>query len=196
MIPRLLSLCLVLLLCACASTVRIDGEQTIHNQMRVTVSQAWNKVQLPGGEQPYESWTQEGLRLDELRLWGGMGSGTALIKPLPKAPGAVAPPRVPTFVKGMSDEQLIGLFEQVYGADGSIVSVERVAPESFMGGRGLRVEFSRVRKNDELGFKGVGWLAVRQDRFYAAAYTAPRLHFFNRLYPRAVAVARSARPAV
>lgn len=190
---RLFAAALVLLLGACASTVRIDGEQTIHNQMKVSVTEAWNKVQIPGGEQPYEAWTQEGLRLDELRLWGGVASGTALIKPLPKAAGATTAPRVPTFDKSMGAEQIINLFEQMYGADGSIVTIERVEPAAFVGERGVRVEFSRVRKGDELTFKGVGWFAVRQDRLYAAAYTAPRLHFFGRLSPRAEAVARSAR---
>jgi hypothetical protein len=38
----------------------------------------------------------------------------------------------------------------------------------------------------------VGWLAVSQGKLYAATFVAPRLYFFDLLYPRALAVVGTA----
>ena len=183
----------VLLLSACASTVRIDGEQVVRERMIVTVSDAWNMVKFPGGEQPYDAWTQDGLPLDHLRFWVAVSDGKPLMNPLPKAAGAAEAPRVPTFTKGMQHEQLVKLFESLYSADGSLVSVSKVEPSNFAGAKGVRFEFTVISKGSEVNSLGVGWASVHNDALYAATFVAPRLHFFPRLFPRAEAVVRTAR---
>jgi hypothetical protein len=173
--------------CASTSIEQVDGERALGDSLVVRVDSAWNKMNLPGSKEPYETWTQEGLTLDHLRFWSGVPSGQAIAQPSSAPAGGVAP-RVPTFVSGMSPEQLVQLFEVLYASDGSLVTMGRVAPARFAGGEGLRFEFDWVRKEDDVQLKGVGWLAVRQGKLYAATFAAPRLHFFGRLYPQAQAV--------
>lgn len=190
---KLVCFIFVLLLSACASTVRIGGEQVVRERLSLTVDDAWNMVKIPGGEQPYDAWTQEGLPLDHLRFWAGIADGQPLMKPLPKAPGAIEAPRVPTFKRGMQPEQLVKLFETLYSADGSLVSFSKMEPAVFAGVKGVRFEFSVINKTNEVNSKGVGWVAVQDELLFASTFLAPRLHFFNRLYPRAEAVIRTAR---
>ena len=190
---KLLCLVVVLLLAACASTVRIGGEQVIRERLSVTVDDAWNMVKIPGGEQPYDAWTQEGLPLDHLRFWVKITDGRALMNPLPKAPGAAEAPRVPTFKSGMQPEQLVKFFETLYAADGSLVTISKVEPAVFAGVKGVRFEFSVISKTTEVQNKGVGWVVVQDGAMYASTFVAPRLHFFDKHFPRAEAVIRTAR---
>ncbi len=179
-------------LAGCASPIeKVDGERALGESLTVQVDSAWNRMNLPGAKEPYETWTQEGLTLDHLRFWSGVPSGQPIAQPRPAPAGGTAP-RVPTFMASMSPEQLVQLFETLYAADGSLITIGRVEPARFAGTNGLRFEFDWVRKQDDVQLKGVGWLAVSKGQLYAATFAAPRLYFFDRLYPRALAVVNTA----
>lgn len=183
---------LAALLAGCASVLKVEGEQNLGGRLAVRVGAAWNKFSLPGQAQPYESWTQEGLALDHLRLWPGVRDGQSLMAPV-QAPAGQKPPRVPVFRAGMAPDQLVSLFEALYAADGSQVQVTRIEPVSFAGQSGLRFELAIVRKRDEVQLSAVGWVAVRKDELFAMTYAAPRLGFFPRGRPGVEAIAASAR---
>ncbi|WBY02192.1 hypothetical protein PE066_01270 [Ramlibacter tataouinensis] len=190
---KLLPLLLAVLVAACANIAKVEGEQLVNQRMAIQLAEAWNKVSVPGDSQPYERWTQEGLSLDELRLWAGIRPGQPLMTlPPGNVPAGQKAPRVPTYAAGMAPDQLVSLFESVYSADGSLVSVTRVEPAQFAGERGVRFEFTVVRKRNDLQMSGVGWVSVRKDELFAASFVAPRLAFYPRLLPKAEAVARSA----
>ena len=96
---RLAALLPVLLLAACASMSSMQGEQVVNERLAVDVPQAWNKVTDRFVQDPYETWTQEGLPLDHLRFWGGVRPGQPLmIQPVlfSREPDA-RHPRGPTF---------------------------------------------------------------------------------------------------
>ncbi len=180
-------------LAGCASIEAVQGERALAGRLVVTVDPAWNRIRATEDKQPYDTWTQHGFTLDQLRLWPGIASGESLVAPRPAPPGGQRAPRVPTFRAGMSPDQLANLFEVLYAMDGSQVTLTRLDAAPFAGERGLRLEFSVLRQRDDLQLAGVAWMAVRQDRLYALAYTAPRLSFFGRGRPQAEAVAASAR---
>lgn len=191
---KLIALLLAALVAGCANIAKVEGEQLVNQRMAIQLTEAWNKVGIPGDTQPYERWTQEGLSLDELRLWAGIRPGQPLMTlPPGSVPAGQKAPRVPTYAAGMAPDQLVSLFESMYSSDGSLVSVTRVEPFQFAGERGVRFEFSVVRKRNDLQLGGVGWISVRQDELFAASFVAPRLAFFPRLLPKADAVVRSAR---
>lgn len=196
---RLVVLVLALLLAACSSMRRIDGEQVVHGRLAVQVSSAWNRVSDPWDVPPYETWTQEGVPLDHLRLWGGVRPGQPLvIKDAVYSRAADAKdPRVPTFRQGLSGEKLVSLFEEVYARAGP-VTITKVEPTVFAGLNGVRFEFTLARRSDDLNMRGVGWVAVRPDpmwgeELFAATFVAPRLGFYPRLLPMAEAVVNTAR---
>jgi hypothetical protein len=191
---RLICVVWVALLAGCASVVMVQGDQTVNNRMTVTVTEAWNKVPNVGNNQPFDVWTQEGLSLDHLRLWAAIKTGQSLMTlPSSSMSSAQKAPRAPTYKAGMPPDELVGLFEIMYAADGSIVNLTKVEPTSFAGESGVRFEFSVVRKSDDVQLRGVGWVAVRNNELFGATFVAPRLSFFPRLLPKAESVVGSAR---
>ncbi len=185
---------IVALLAACASVVKVEGDQVVNNRMKVTVAEAWNKVSVPGGKQPFDSWTQEGLSLDHLRLWAAVKSGQSLVELASgSTPAGAKARRVPTYRSGMPMDEIVNLFEMVYSADGSVVTLDKVSPGQFAGENGVHFEFSVARKRDGVQLKGVGWASVRNNELFAASFVAPRLAFYPRLLPKAQSVVTTAR---
>jgi hypothetical protein len=190
---KLIALLMVALLAACSTITKVEGEQSVNGRLLVQMPHAWNKL-ASGGGQPFDMWTQEGVTLDQLRMWAAIKPGEVLVKGAPRpVPAGEKAPRTPTYEKGMAPDQLVGLFETLYSADGSLVTMRRIEPDTFAGQPGVRFEFGLVRKGDDVQLSGVGWVAVRGDELYAATFTAPRLSFFPRLLPRAEGVVRTAR---
>lgn len=190
---KVLCVALVALLSACNSIVKMEGDQIVNGRLAVRVTEAWNKVSIPGNPQPYETWTQEGLTLDHLRLWAAVRDGQSLMTPPNTAANTATPPRQPTFTRDMPADQLVQLFEILYARDGSIVTMNKVEPATFVGEPGVHFEFSLTRKGDGVEMKGLGWAAVRKGELYAASFVAPKKFFFTRLAPKAASIIRTAR---
>lgn len=188
------ALLLAIALAGCTSVAKVEGEQVLNSRLTVQTGEVWNTVSLANSSQPYQVWTQEGLWLDHLRLWSAIRPGEVLHR---RGSGSLMPggkaPRLPTFQAGLALDQLVNLFENVYSADGSIVTMTRVEPAAFAGQPGVHFEFAMVRMADGLPLLGEGWAAVRNGELYAATFVAPRLSFYARLRPQAEAVVRSAR---
>lgn len=198
MLKRVVPLLLAALLAACSSMTRMEGEQAV-NKLAVDVPQAWNRIIDRWEIDPYETWTQEGLPLDHLRFWGGVRPGQPLMsKPATYSRAADAKERrVPTFRMGLTPEKLVDLFEEFYSTAGT-VTITKMEPTVFAGQKGVRYEFTVLRRRDDLTLQGVGWVAVRQDpvhgeELYAATFVAPKLAFYPRLLPMAEAVVKTAR---
>lgn len=187
---RLFLILFALLLAGCAAIVKVEGEQVVNNRLGVKLPTAWNRVAMH--QEPYELWTQDGVALDQLRFWAGVTPGQSLMR-VPNTPAGQKAPRVPTFAANMTPDQLVSLFEILYAADGSQVRITKVESGQFAGENGVRFEFTVTRKVNDLQLKGVGWAAVRNSELFAAAFTAPELAFYRRLYPKAEEVVRSAR---
>lgn len=194
MTRSVLALLLALLVAACASISKVEGEQVVNGRLVVTVPAAWNKVTDPWEGGPYDMWTQEGIPLDHLRLWAAVKPGKTLVaKPtvLLRAPGE-KDARYPTFSAGLPPDKLVSLFEALYANEGA-VEVTRVEPAVFAGVKGVRFEFTLARRADDVTLKVVGWVAVHKDELFAATFAAPRLTFFPKLLPMAEAVVKTAR---
>lgn len=196
---RLVLLLLALALAACTTISKMEGEQVVNDRLAVQVSSAWNQVRDPWEVDPYDTWTQEGIPLDHLRFWGGVRPGQPLMtKPAVFSRAADAKERrVPTFRPGLTPEQLVTLFEELYATAGP-VTITRVEPTVFAGHKGVRFEFTLARRSDDLNLQGVGWVSVRPDpvwgeELFAATFVAPRLSFYQRLLPMAEAVVKTAR---
>lgn len=188
------SLLLAMALAGCMSISKVDGEQVVQGKLAVQVPAAWNRMRDPFDVQPYETWTQEGLPLDHLRIWAGLQPGQPLVsKPVEYLPREdQRAQRVPTFRSHMPPEKLVNLFEELYAASGT-VQVTRVEPAVFAGEKGVHFEFTLARREDDVMLKGSGWLAVKGGELYAATFVAPRMTFYPRLLPMAEAVVKTAR---
>lgn len=188
---KLLLLAIALIIVGCANIVKVDGEQTINSKMTVKLPQAWNKVNVAASQQPYELWTQDGVFVDQLRIWAGISNGANLVV-APQKNSQGKAPRVPVFTAGMKLDQIASLFEQMYAIDGSAVTLDKVEPATFGAKQGVRVEFSVVVQSSNLQLKGVAWAAEHKGQLYAISYVAPRLSFFPRYVPQVQDIANSA----
>lgn len=195
---RLALVLLALALAACTSISRMEGEQVVNDRLVIQVPGAWNKVSDFWTVDPYDTWTQEGIPLDNLRFWGGLHPGQTLVQREVGFSRAAdsRDPRTPTFRAGLGAEQLVALFEEVYAHAGT-VNITKVEPAVFAGQQGVRFEFTLARRSDDLDMLGVGWIAVHPDPtwgedLYAATFVAPRLSFFHRLLPMAEQVVKTA----
>lgn len=192
-------LALALMLAACTTLSKMEGDQVVNEKLAVQVPSAWNRVNDPWVVDPYDTWTQEGMPLDHLRFWGGVRPGQPLMTKwavFSRAPDAKEP-RVPTFRPGLTPEKLVSLFEELYATAGP-VTITKVEPTVFAGQKGVRFEFTLARRRDDLAMRGVGWVAVKPDatygeELYAATFVAPKLSFYQRLLPMAEAVVKTAR---
>jgi hypothetical protein len=186
-----LALCVAAALVGCAQLTHVaSGNVTIKQRMVVTVDQPWNQFQRVGTD-PTPTWTQEGLRVDELRFYVALKDGE-LIAPTPAEPKGQKPL---AFKSSMQTNDILALFESLYSRGGSSFALEKVTPATFLGQPGFSFEFSSIRKSDEVRLRGVGWGTVRSGELYAITYTAPRLAFFPRGTPGVEAIAKSARLA-
>lgn len=187
---KIAALSLALILSACTTVTQIEGEQRLGNRLSLTLPSAWNKFSQPASV-PFEVWTQEGIMLDQLRIWAAVKPDQALI--IKPAYDGTKAAKAPVFKPGLRPDQWVALLEMTYASDGSTVNVDKVEPSTWAGMKAVRFEFSMTRKHDDLAFRGVGWATEQDQHFFAAVFTAPRLHFYGQLLPKVEAVVQTAR---
>jgi len=164
------------------------GETVLKNRLVVQVDKPWNQF-ASTAQEPAPTWTQEGVTVDTLRFYVTLKDGD-LLAPTPKEPKGQKPL---AFKANMATADVVSLLEALYSRDGSAFTLDRVEPREFAGGPGFRVEFSSVRKVDDVRLKGIAWGTVRNQELTLITYTAPRLTFFDRHLTSAQSVAGSAK---
>jgi hypothetical protein len=169
------------------------GPVTIRDAFTVKLDSAWNRFDAAGATLfaapgATEVWTAEGMTLDVLAFYIGIGEGETLGRVLQPGSGRKLPP----FRARMSPHEIIELYENLVSQDGSAFRLGRLTPARFAGVEGFRFEHALTRKRDSLALDGVGYGAVVGGKLYLMAWSAPRSHYFGRLLPRFEAVASSA----
>jgi len=187
---RLLSmLLLAALLGGCAVVTKVGpGDTVVGERLTVPTDAAWNQF---GGQFSGTAanavWTAEGLTIDQLRFYVGVKDGDTL------APNSGKEQRPLNFKAAMQGHEIAALFETLQTRDGSSYTLDKLEGATFLGQRGWRVQFTSVRKFDDVKLTGVVWAAVRDGQLYAMSFSAPALSFYPRLAPRVEKIAAGAR---
>jgi hypothetical protein len=183
------ALVLTTLLAGCASMSKVDsGERTVGERLVMTLEGAWNQISAPGLG-PAQTWTMEGLPVDQLLVYSGLRDGQAV-----HAEGAGGQGRKSfVFRATMQPDEIVALFEGMLTRDGSTFRLVKLEPAAFAGGRGFRFEYALTRKFDGVQLSGLGYGVVDKGELFALVYLAPRLAFFARHQGRVEQIARSAR---
>jgi hypothetical protein len=184
---RLLVIFAIAALSGCATVNKVEsGDQNIGDRMSLHLEGAWNHVAAPGMG-PAQTWTMEGLPVDQLLIYSGLKDGEALHG------AASSSQKSFNFRSSMQPDEIVALFEGMLTRDGSQFKLVKLEPAAFGGVKGFRFEYALTRKADNVVLSGIAYSAVSKGELFALMYQAPRLTFFSRHKDRVEQIARSAR---
>lgn len=185
---RLFLLLILLLVGGCATVAKVEsGDQLVGDRLAVKLDGPWNRFEGMAGF-PVPTWTVEGITVDRLQFFVGIKDGSPLV-----AQGSAAAEKRPlTFRTSMQPDEIVALFQTLLTGDGSSFTLEKADPVQFLGGPGIRFEFSLIRRVDEVRLSGFGYARTHQGALYAILYQAPRLGFYPRYQPQVEKMAQSA----
>lgn len=178
----------VVVLAGCAAMAKVDsGDRTVGDRLAVNIEGAWNHLQAPGLG-PAQTWTREGLTVDQLLLYSGIKNGE-----LVHAPSRSGRGKDFAFRAGMMPDEIVAMYEGMLTRDGSSFKLTRLEPSPFGGLKGFRFDFVLTRKLDNVVLSGMGWGVVSKEELFAILYMAPRLVFFSRHAAQVEKIALSAK---
>jgi hypothetical protein len=178
----------LLLVSGCATVSKVDqGNQAIGDRLAVQLDGPWNRFEAMAAF-PVPTWTVEGITVDRLQFFVGIKDGSPLIAQA----SSEKEKRPLTFRAGMQPDEIVALFQALLTADGSTFTLEKVDPAQFLGGTGVRFEFSLIRRVDEVRLSGFGYARIQQGELHAILYQAPRLGFYPRYKEQVEKMAQSA----
>jgi len=174
-------------LAGCATVNKVEsGAQTVGERLTFELEGAWNHVAAPGMG-PAQTWTMEGLPVDQLLIYSGLKDGEALHR------ANAGAGKTFNFKATMQPDEIVTLFEGMLTRDGSQFRLTKLEPSTFGGLKGFRFEYALTRKSDNVVLSGIGYGAISKGELFALMYLAPRLTFFSRHRERVEQMARSAR---
>ena len=181
---RLAALACVVALAACAQLTQVaSGDAVVGGKLSVHTDIAWNQFE---HNVPVPTWTLDGVTVDTLQFYAGIADGAEIQHAADKQ-------RPLTFHATMQAADIASLYEGLWTRDGSAFTLDKLAPATFVGAKGFRLEYTLVRKIDDVRLKGVAYGAVRDGKLYMINYSAPRLTFFPKNIAKVEALMQSAR---
>ncbi len=156
--------------------------------LTVTPSVDWNRMGARPGRNA-ESWTLDGLSLDDLTFYGGIANDATLFRDAKKKTEPL-----PHFSTTMLVPDIAQLFESSYRVSigTSLMSINSVAPATFAGHQGFRFTYSFVVQGEEVRRKGVATGAVVGGKLYLITFEAPAIHYYDSVIEKAQAIMDSA----
>ncbi len=144
--------------------------------LTVKPSVPWNKLGARPGRQA-ESWTFDGLSLNDVTFYGGILNDTTLFREVDKTRKPL-----PRFSATMLAPDIAQLFEGSYrvAVGTSLMSIDSMEPATFAGQQGFRFTYSFTVQNEEVKRLGEARGAIVGGKLYLITYEAPKIHYFNR----------------
>ena len=172
----MLAMASVLPAAAQSSRLKSAGVATAvaRSALTVTPDRAWNKAGRPG--RLSESWTLDGLTINELTFYGGIVDGKTLFREVDKINAPL-----PKFSKTMLAPDIATLLESSYrvALGTSLMTIESIEPSTLAGAQGFKFTYS-FAVSDEVKRRGIARGAIIGDKLYLVTYEAPRIHYFDR----------------
>ncbi len=155
----------------------------------VTPGRDWSRIGFAHGKLA-ESWTLDGLTLNDVTFFGGIPDNTTLIKDREKKEAPL-----PRFSKSMLAPDVAQLFESTYrvALRTSQFSIDSVEPATFAGKPGFHFRYSFELINENVKRKGEAYGAINNGKLYLITYEAPTIFYFDRNRADFVALVESAR---
>ena len=143
--------------------------------MEVAPATEWNRwSRRPAAKG--ETWTKDGLLLNQLDFFGQVANGDPVYKERSKSERPL-----PKFKSDMLLPDLATLFEANFSIENNITQFEvtEIAPAMLGGANGLKLTYDYALPGESLQRRGEARMAVHNGELYVVNFTAPRLHFFD-----------------
>ncbi len=156
--------------------------------LSVTPSIDWNRLGARPGRNA-ESWTLDGLTLNDLTFYGGIADGATLFRDARKKDAPL-----PKFSATMLAPDIAQLFEGSYRVSNqtALMKIESMEPAQFAGQPGFRFKYSFTIQGEEVRRLGEATGAIIGGMLYMVTFEAPVIHYFDRDVASARAVTQSA----
>lgn len=157
--------------------------------LTVTPGIDWNRLGARPGRNA-ESWTLDGLSLNDVTFYGGIANDTTLFRDTKKKTDPL-----PRFSSTMLVPDIAQLFESSYRVSmgTSLMVIDTIEPATFAGKPGFHFTYNFVVQGEEVRRKGIADGAVIDGRLYMITYEAPAIHYFDAGLESARTLAASAR---
>ena len=157
--------------------------------LTVTPSVDWNRLGARPGHNA-ESWTLDGLTLNDVTFYGGIADNTTLFRDAKKKTDPL-----PRFSKTMLAPDIAQLFESSYRVSigTSLMSIDSIEPATFAGRPGFHFSYTFVIQGEEVRRKGEANGAVIDGKLYLITFEAPVIHYYDATKDAAKAIVDSAR---
>ena len=142
----------------------------------VTPPNDWNRLGAKIGRNA-ESWTLDGLSLNDLSFYAGIEEGKPLFREVDKKNRPL-----PKFTASMLPTDIVSLFEGSYrvAAGTSLFEIGKVEPVIFAGKPGVHFTYSFVQQGEEVRRNGEGTGAIIGGKLYLVTFEAPVIYYFDR----------------
>jgi hypothetical protein len=136
----------------------------------------WNRLGSKIGRNA-ESWTLDGLSLNDLSFYAGIEEGRTLFREVDKKNRPL-----PKFTGSMLPTDIVSLFEGSYrvAAGTSLFEIGKIEPTTFAGKPGVHFTYSFVQQGEEVRRNGEGTGAIIGGKLYLITFEAPMIHYFDR----------------
>lgn len=136
----------------------------------------WNRLGSKIGRNA-ESWTLDGLSLNDLSFYAGIEDGRTLFREVDKKNRPL-----PKFSSKMLLPEIVQMFEGSYriASGTSLFSIGQVEPATFAGNPGVRFTYSFVQQDEEVKRNGEATGAIINGKLYLITYEAPVIYYFDR----------------
>ncbi len=144
--------------------------------LTVTPARQWNKLG-PRIGRLAESWTLDGLPLNDLTFYGGIANDTTIFREVNKRDRPL-----PRFSSSMLLPDIAQLFEGSYrvALGTSLMSIDSIEPSQFAGTSGFKFTYSFAIQDEEVRRKGEAYGAIVGGKLYMMTFEAPVIHYFDR----------------
>lgn len=144
--------------------------------LSVTPPNDWNRLGTKIGRNA-ESWTLDGLSLNDLSFYAGIENGRTLFREVDKKNRPL-----PKFSSNMLLTDIVQMFEGSYrvASGTSLFSIGTVEPVSFAGHPGVRFSYSFVQQDEEVKRTGEATGAIIDGKLYLITFEAPSIYYFDR----------------
>ncbi len=160
--------------------------------LMVTSPIAWNRNSARIGRFA-ETWTLDGVSLNDLTFYGGIADNTTLFREVNKK---VTP--LPRFSATMLIPDIVQMFEASYrvALSTSLMTIDSVEPMNFAGAEGFRFTYNFTVQGEDVKRKGEARGAIIGGKLYLITFEAPAIYYFDRDVEEFRKVADSAKLAV